>query len=49
MAEQLPHGSWRARPGAKRWIKRLTHRQRRRAERRDPENVPARFTRGWYW
>lgn len=28
--------------------KRLANRQRRRAERRDPENVPTRFTRGWY-
>jgi len=48
-AEKLPRGTWRARPGAKRWYKRVVRRQRRRAESRDPENVPERFTRGWYW
>jgi len=48
-AEKLPRGWWRASPGAKRHAKRLVKRQRRRAERQDPENVPVRFTRGWYW
>jgi hypothetical protein len=48
-AEKLPRGTWRARPGAKRHMKRLVRRQRRRAEDKDPEDVPERFTRGWYW
>lgn len=49
LAEKLPHGWWRAAPSAKRWLKRLVRRQRRQCERRDPENVPARLTKGWYW
>lgn len=48
-AEKLPHATWRARPEGKRWLKKVVRRQRRRAESRDPEDVPARFTRGWYW
>lgn len=34
-------------PGVKRLLKRMASRQRRRAEKRDPENVPPRMTRGW--
>jgi hypothetical protein len=30
-------------------MKRLVRRQRRRAEAKDPEDVPEKFTRGWYW
>lgn len=48
-AEKLPRGTWRAGPGAKRHMKRLVRRQRRRAEDKNPEDVPERFTRGWYW
>ncbi len=48
-AEKLPHGTWRAAAGAKRWLKKLVRRQRRRAEQHDIENIPAIFTRGWYW
>lgn len=48
-AEPIPKHWWRATTGAKRWLKKLVRRQRRRAEKRDPEDVPARFTRGWYW
>lgn len=49
LAEKLPKGWWRASAGAKRWLKKLVRRQRRRAEQRDAENVPSRFTKGWYW
>jgi hypothetical protein len=38
----------RHRSGSRFAAKRLANRQRRRAEVRDPENVPNRFTRGWY-
>lgn len=51
-AEKIPHGTWRARPGAKRWMKKVVRRARRRAERDDPENAPTRprhLIRGWYW
>lgn len=48
-AEKLPNGTWRASPAAKRYMKRLVRRQRRRAEAKDPEEVPERFTCGWYW
>jgi hypothetical protein len=48
-AEKLPSGTWRASPSAKRYMKRLVRRQRRRAEAKSPEDVPERFTRGWYW
>lgn len=36
-------------PGAKVYLKRLLRRARRRAERKDIENVPPRHTKGWYW
>ncbi len=48
-AEKIPRGTWRPAPSAKRWMKRLVRRMRRRAEARDMEDVPSRFTRGWYW
>jgi hypothetical protein len=48
-AEQYTNsGPWRASRGVKAFMKWLVKRARRRAERRDPENVPARFTKGWY-
>lgn len=34
---------------ARRDAKRLLRRARRRAERKDIENVPPRHTKGWYW
>lgn len=49
LAEKIPHGTWRARPAAKRWLKRQVRRQRRLCEKRDPENAPQRLTKGWYW
>jgi len=48
-AEKLDHGRMRPSPGAKRSGKKLVRRQRRRAEAKDPENVPTRFTRGYHW
>lgn len=49
LAEQYTNsGPWRARVGAKRVMKWLVKRARRQAERRDIENVPSRFTRGWH-
>jgi hypothetical protein len=45
---RMGRGKMRHRSGSRVWCKKLVSRQRRRAEARDPENVPARFTRGWY-
>ncbi len=36
-------------PEARRWLKRMCRRARRRFERHDPESVPTKFTKGWYW
>lgn len=44
----MGRGKLRHRSGSRVAAKRLVNRQRRRAESRDPENVPVRFTRGWY-
>jgi hypothetical protein len=49
-AEQIPRHSYLSKySGARtrRWCKKELRRLRRRMERRDPENVPPRLTRGW--
>lgn len=49
-AEQIARHSWLCKGSARRarrYWKRLLHRLRRRAEKRDPENVETRMTRGW--
>jgi hypothetical protein len=51
-AEKLPRkgsGAPPATAGAKRWLKKLVRRMRRRAEDRCMGDTPQRFTRGWYW
>jgi hypothetical protein len=50
-AEQLSRGArWYSKNFTRRireWVKRELRRARRRAERKDPENVPPRLTKGW--
>lgn len=49
-AEQIPRHSHLSKSSARRdrrFWKRWIHRVRRQAERRDPESVPPRLTRGW--
>ena len=51
-AEKIPHATRRASAEAKRTLKRIVRRNRRRTEARDPEDAPVptrAFIRGWYW
>lgn len=50
--EKLPRpgcGAPRAGASAKKWLKRMVRRARRRIEQRHPEDVPTHLTKGWYW